>query len=362
MEKENKKSKVGIIVICAIIIVAIAAGAFYYINSTKPKNVVVSQINKVADNYREEVLTKKEKTNMTVTLAANVETENETLKYIAQYINDTKLTFNVQADMASKKALMGMDVNYQNSDLIKGNVYYAEDKNIYAFVEGLSDKYLKINAGEALKNIPIGIATDSEKSAKIVQILKNEITSKLDDKYFSKENAEGMTKNIIKISGAELKQKVIEIAKDLRQNQEFLNCFDNKEEIIENLKEIENKLPTQTEYDQYNVEASIYTKGILAKTVEKVEIKVTSPTSGEMTETITKVDNNNVKVELNIPNAAKITLNIGIKRENTTTLDNINVSNSIDVNNISEQEQATLYTNLMNMKIYQLFSSLIPTE
>lgn len=399
---EVKKSKKGLWICLAILIVAIIAVlAYKFLTPQNPKDVFVSKINEAMSGTTS---MKSDKMNATLALSANIETDNEELKQVAQSVNQGKVTLNVQTDSNTNKMSMSADVDYQGSNLLSGKVFYQKgDKNAYVYVKDLFDKYLKFNMeealgdeedlAEALEVSDFGKVLDENKANKI---FANTLKENLKDEYFSKEKTEDMDKVTMKLTVAELKTVYVNTMTSLKNNQEFLNCYekaDKVKEILEKANELVNEI--DDEYDNATVEVSLYTKGSLNET-KKVEFKVVVSEKEEGTFTLTKVDANNyefnvtakteesnmpVSVEAlngkvniqkvdndtkkitvvvdNVPEVGKVTLNIETKMTNTTDLDSVDVSNSVDVNNMSQQDMMTLYTNLTKMKIYSLFGGLL---
>jgi len=399
---EVKKSKKGLWICLAILIVAIVAVlAYKFLTPQNPKDVFVGKV----QNAMEGTTTQnQEKMNATVALTANIETTDEELKQVAEYVNQGKVTLNVQKDSNTNKMSMAADVDYQGSNLLSGKVFYQKgDKNAYVYVKDLFDKYLKFNMEEALGDeeelaevlevSDFGKVLDQNKANKI---FADTLKENLKDEYFSKEKANDMDKVTMKLTVAELKTVYVNVMTALKNNQEFLNCYektDKVKEILDKALEVVDEI--DNEYDNATVEVSIYTKGSSSET-KKVEFKVVVSEKEEGTFTLTRVDANNYEFNLtakmeednmpvsvealngkvniqkvdnntkkitvvveNVPEVGKVTLNIEAKMTNTTDLDSIDVSNSVDVNNMSQQDMMTLYTNLTKMKIYSLFGGLM---
>ena len=393
-EKTTKKSKKGLAIVLAIVIIAALVGGYFLTKSSNPKNVFVSQINKTLDNYGTEYKKISDKINSTVTLTANIDAkEGSDVAQMSEYVNNSKLTLNVQADTANKKFLMAADVDYKNENFLNGKVYYQNgEDNIYVYVEDLFDKYFKIDLSQVydeeelqqFKNLAeqnMGQKIDFEKISKI---LKQEIDSNFKDEYFSKETVDGMTKNTMKLTVKEWKTVLTNIITNLKNNQEYLNSFSNADE---QKKYLEDALEMIKEIDEEDAttEISIFTKGFNSEFV-KLEMKVTEDNKEEALVVVEKQDDSNfaftvkddedevkgtVKVEKQgnnmkltvateeIPDFGKLTLNIESKMEETTNLDSVDVSNSVDVNNMSQEDMLTLYTNLTKMKIYSLLGGFL---
>lgn len=363
MENSNKNSKKGLAIVLIIIAVIVAGVLFYFFRPVSAKETFVRAINSTIDYSKEKYLKTEETTNTTITLSGKIDTQAESGKEIANYINQSKLMFNVQADTKNKRALLSADVDYQNENLLSGKIFYQNDGKIYFYVQDLFDKYFKYDINELLndeedkgqiKEFLTGTASEKNDMAKASQILKGVISENLKDEYFSKENTNGMTKNTMKLSSTDIGTLAKNIATSLKDNQEFLSCFEKKEEMKKMLENV-SKNETTKQYNAY-LEVSIYTKG-LKKEFVKAECAITS--NGETVKfTIKneKIDNNTQKLTIEtdeIKDFGKVTLNIEVKNTNTTDLDNINVSDSVNINEISTQDTLKLYTNLTKMKLYK---------
>ena len=401
-EKTKKSSKAWLWILLIILVAAIAAGGYLYYKSLNTKEIFTSQVNQLFESYGEEFAKVSDKINTTVSLSANIEAQNEQIKPYAQIINDGKLTFNVQQDPSTKKTLVGLNVDYQNQSLIKGNVFYAEgDSNLYFFVQDLFDKYFKIDINKVLTDESqkqqlqdaLGgnmLLASKEDANKVITIIEKEIEANLEDKYFTRENVDGMTKNSFKISSAEIKQVIITIANNLKNNKEFLSCYKNQNKVIEILDTAVKEMSELTEKDESELEVSIYTTGLLTKEVKKIVFSIKASENKNATLTIVPIDENNYEYELsantsdsttsvqslkgtvkvektgnvekttivaeNIPSVGKVTLNVEVQNEQNTTLDTINVADSVDIMSLTPQQQAILSSNLTKMRIYSLIA------
>ena len=369
-ETPIKKGNGGVKAIVAIIIIAILAGvAYYFLKPTAPKDVFVAGINSALEKSSQKLGENVDKINATITLSGNIESNDEEVKKIASYINDGKITYNVQVDRSAKKVAMSANIDYKNENLLNGKLYYADgDDNIYFYVQDLFDKYFKFNLKESVKDeeelASIKEMFEGSSSSKIdfkkaSSIVKDQITKNLKDEYFSKEKVEGTTKNTMKLTVAEFKNVVKNIVTSLKNNEEFLKCFEKPEELKEGLEEIlEGIDEIDSDYDSKNVEFSIYTKG-MKNEVEKLEAKIPATQTDDMVLTIVETENNKFEITVDAAKLGKITLNMEVKNEKDTDLNNIDVSDSVDINNMTQADMIKLYGNLMNMKIYQYIAPLL---
>lgn len=372
-ETPTKKSKKGLVAVLAIIIIAILVGAgYYFLRPTSPKDVFVGGINSAFESSEKQLAEEVKKINTTVTLSGNIESSDEEINQVAKYINEGKISYNVQLDKETKKVLLSANVDYQNENLLSGKLYYANgDENVYLYVQDLFDKYFKFNLKEAVKDeedlssIQNLFSGDTSSTAgkidskKVVTILKDTIVSNLKDEYFTKEKVDGLTKNTMKLTITEIKQMIKNIATSLKDNQEFLNCFEKKEEIKEGLEDLLKEIDeTDADEEISNIEVSIYTKG-MKNEVEKFEIKLTNSKSEQMIMNMVETEKGKFVIDADIPEVGKVKLNIEVKNDTNTDIENVNVSDSVEINNMSQGDMLKLYGNLMNMKLYKYIAPLM---
>ena len=372
-ETPTKKSNKGLVAVLAIIVIAILVGVgYYFLRPTSPKDVFVGGINSAFESSEKQLAEEVKKINTTVTLSGNIESSDEEINQVAKYINEGKMSYNVQLDKETKKILLSANIDYKDENLLSGKLYYANgDENVYLYVQDLFDKYFKFNLKEAVKdeddlssiqNMFNGDASTTVgkiDSKKVVTILKDTIVSNLKDEYFTKEKVDGLTKNTMKLTITELKQIIKNITTSLKDNQEFLNCFEKKEEIKEGLEDLLKEInEADTNEGISNIEVSIYTKG-MKNEVEKFEIKLTNSKSEQMIMNMVETEKGKFVIDADIPEVGKVKLNIEVKNDTNTDIENVNVSDSVEINNMSQGDMLKLYGNLMNMKLYKYIAPLM---
>ena len=156
--------------------------------------------------------------------------------------------------------------------------------------------------------------------------------------------------------------------------------------ILKTVQEFDNK------YDTYSIEIAIYTKGFSNK-AKKVETRAIISENEEAKFVINEIDEKNydfsldikleekgmpitaealkgtIKIEdksdetkaisvvvENIPDVGKVSLDLEVSMSQDTDIENVNVLNSVDINNLSQSDMFKLYTNLTKMKIYPLIA------
>ena len=370
----TKKNGKGLVIVLAIVIIALLAGAAYYFlrPTATPKDIFVGGIEKVFESSTKKLGEDIKKLNTTVSLSGNIESSNEEISIIAQYINQGKLTYNVQLDTEAKKMLVNLGVDYQNENILNGKVYYASgDENIYVYVQDLFDKYFKVNVSEAtgneeglasidsIFNGEMSTANGKVDTKKVANIIKEALKKNLKDEYFRKETDNSRTKNTMILTVGELKTLVKNIITELKDNQEFINCFENKDEIKEGLEDVIEEFDgLNTTYDSNFIGVSIYTEGAKNE-VKTIEISVAISDTETFIMTIAETEENKYEVYANVPNFGTIKLNIEVKEEAATEIENVNTADSVDVNNMTQADQMKLLGNLVNMKLYKYIAPLM---
>lgn len=400
-----KNKKALIIIILAIIIVAVVAGYFVCTSQTKAKTIFTSELDNVLSKLENKGGVNTQSTSMT--LSGSLETENDEYKSIADMINNSKITVNSQTDYKQMTENLGIEVEAQNQKFLKGNIYYEDgNDNIYVYVDDLFDKYFKIslndidqdgNLKETL-NALFENTSEGDKTATITKILKNEIEGNLKDEYFTQENVDGFKKSTLKLTFEQFKTLITEICSNLQKNEEFLACYKNKTEINNVLNELVETLnESNEEYNNAIIEISLYTKGILAKELCKIEIGI-SEEENNVKFVLNKVEDDNyefkvniktdennivanvetlngtIKIEkisdsskkavlnVNVPDLGKVTLNIEYSSVKNKELDKVDIENSVETNNLTEEDANKILQNLNKMPIGSLLGMFLGEE
>ena len=392
-----KKIKYLIIALVAIAIILVA-GYFTLFSKTKASTIFNSKIEETIKNLGNtgayNSLTTK------VSLSAGIETEKNEYKDLENLLNKLKFTINSETDYKQKTQYFGLDAIYEDEEFIKGNVYYADgDDNIYFYLNGLWDRYLKMNLkdidhdGEIRKSLNVFFNSTSKKEiiSKVKKILNSEIQGKLKEEYFKQETVEDKKKSTLKLTIAELRTIIKEICDNLQKNEEFLSCYDNPTEIKDTLADLVDGIDKGTkEYDEIVFEVSLYTKGMFANEIVKIEISLKKGEDNNVTFSMNKVNDENyefnvniktnennmtasidtfngtLKIEknsnnerkyilnANVPDIGKVTLNMEVSRSENKELEKVDVSNSVDINNLTEEDSQKMAANLQKMPIFNL--------
>lgn len=408
--EENKKSlKMPIIILIVILALILIGGAVYVSANQQPKKIFTDSINSYIDELGGE--TEEVKTlNATLSLGININNaQNEEVTKVAEYLNKAKLTANVQMDYEQEKELVKLGLDYDNEKVLDAKLSYKnQEDNAYGYVEELFDKYFAIpfdedtraelaSIFEECKNLSAG----DNSSDKAIDFIESSISDRLKDEYFSQEEARidvdgkeiNTKKSTLTLTVVQLKEVLSGLVEDLKKD-EFINCFadEDKEEVKESINEIETSLNELKESlgDDENaiMKFNIYSKGINSEIVkfeiiaideseeynisilkndkETYKLLVTEKT-GEQTEevlnsiiTVKDVDDKttNITVALNIQDVGDITVDLQASYVTNEPIEDLDTTNSVSIDGLSEEDQEKIMSNLQNMKIYQIIQEI----
>ena len=372
-ENENKKKSKVLPIVVAIVIIALLAilGGLYYTNQQKPKNIFMNALN-LEENKEKDIKT----VNADLALDVNINSEDESIKQVADYLNKTKLSANIQLDLEQKKGIVKLGADYENEKVIDAKATYkVGEDNAYAYIEGLFDKYFAIPVDEETKNslntsieeAGKSLVEDKAKTEKTYKIFTETLSKNLKDEYFSQEKAEvdvngakvNTKKSILTLTAKDLKEVVKNVSKELKDNEEFLNCFkdESKTELKNELEELIKTLEDEGNTEEGTFIMSIYTKGFNAELV-KVEIVLTDKVN-TYNLSILKTEKDTYKVTVSVPEEGEVTANVKVSYKINEAIENLDTQNNINVENMSNEDMMKIYGNLQNMKIYKLISEII---
>lgn len=405
MEEENKtviteektsetKSKKGLvaIIIAIIILLAIAAGAaYYFMVYTKPENVFKRVVGQSIESY-ESSIEQSEYNTIKTKIGANVkvtpnEKDSET-KEVIDFINALDVALNVQMDKEQKQVVTKIESKYEDEDLLNMDVYVdVENKETYMYLKDFFDKYIEAEMDdesyETLAELFENTYTQEQQGnlKKAYKIMAAEFKNAIKTEYCSSEKTDNGTKNTISMTYKQLSEELVTVFTNLKDNEEFVNCYENPEEIKETLEDAINTLQEEDSIDDATIKISVYTTGIL-QNIEKVDVEAQS--EGEtVTIEVTKKDeenyelkisaggetitgniniqkqddkNSKLKIEMDIPNFGKVEANLDISCELDTEIDKADTSNSIAPDEITESDYNTILKNLEKTKLYELIN------
>ena len=384
-EPVKSNSKLGLIIAIICLIAVICGAAWYIMQKNNPKSIYNAQIDKL---FAYEEGKKGDVTKANVDFGMNVDTDIE--NDLIDLINDTKISVNVETSESQNDAIVGLKLASDNKNIFDADVKLeSESKNAYVKLGDLYKKTVEVDASEIFESMD----TEVEDPMTFLQkvnlkkaelIAKKTIKDELKDEYFTAEQAEvegeKLKKNILSLTSKQAHEVVSNICTNLSNNKEFLECFEDQEEVKNTFKEIEDQLK-DAEEDDLTYEVAIYTKGFKQE-IKKVDVAMKSDDQKATIE-IRKVsdedytfkfgssmsgddiisgdvkyqklgDNEyNLKVSLNSKDAdMKLGVDLHIVTEYADSFSDFDTSNSVKLDEISDDDMMEIYNNLMESDLY----------
>lgn len=407
VKKPKKKGLIiGIIIAIALVIALILA---YFLILTKPQFIFSKAIDKIfaveSENYNS--------IKMDATINASIESKDTSIQDQLAEIEKFTLKAGVQMDIEEKQEIVNLGLEYDNNPVIDAQMYY-NNEEMYAYFDGILDKYIQLDVGEDAKEEMKQIfeTTSPEKmedAQKIVKIIRDEIKTQIKEVgEFEQEKTtisvgekeKKVTKSTLKLSQEQFYTIISNICTNLAKNEKFLKlCKDDT--IGKDLEELGKEIKNAEADDINNVEISIYTKGILNKFVgvdlgiyveeqkttillsfvKENENTYSYKVSGKMSTANMDLAKGKIEIEKNKDNKeekeGKTTVTAEILNTNTLEtidtkieidysaeynkgIDKIDVSNSVNMNNLTQTDMTTIVQNLMTRPLIgDILSSLM---
>ncbi len=400
-KKANNGSKHSVITLVGIIaVVAVVIGALCLVlfGSKSPEKIYKGMLSKAINE----------------SLAGDAATANsaivESTVKISTDIDDAKdmldglaVDAKVQYDRAAQQAVVDLNVakgkeKYLNlkamGDLV-AKVAAVEESNLYSkmvkadipdeFYEGLEEVLGKDYTFE----------TDAAANKKAAKILYSTIESNIKPEWFSKEKVTTqdngkLTDNMLTIRETELEDLIVATVKSLRTNNDFLNCFTYRDEIVDMLDSIQDEVEDMSDEDVvYTVH--LYTKGnkfagaaivhrdeyyeeeeiieIEKKSKKEYEIRFETNDGSdlEVLQTIkvvaNKLDTNDIDVEvtIDIEDEGYITVAATTNAKYNKSIELLDVSKAVDYTELTEDDMQEIMDNLQESPLYDLVEQFVGT-
>lgn len=390
----KKPKKKGLIIggIVLLILIIAILGVTYYFTSSKPEKLFNSYIDKLFASKVEDYNSVK----MNSEIKLSGELKDSEAKQVFEEIGKCVLKMGTQVDVEKKQEIVDLGLEYDKKSVIDAKIYYDEGK-IYTYFDDIFDKYIEIDMNEYQKEALKEVFETADKNQikntqKAMKIVRDELKAELKEQgEFEKEKTEidigdkeeKVTKNTLTLSQKELYKLIENVCSNLAKNDDFLECFEESPKDM--LKEIVEDIKDEKVEGKNNVKISIYTKGISNKFVGmdiSVNIESNSQTQTliftvleedkdvysyavGMKSSFMKVDLISGKVEIDkekdskneqegkakitmeIAELGKISLEMTYSAEYNKEIDKIDVSNSVKMNNIKEDEVEAIMKKLM---------------
>lgn len=368
---KSGSSKNGLAVaIIGILVLLILGGLGIWYYTTNKADVMV---NKIIDKVFDGVTFKNEENSeITYDLSLNIKSENLESEAL-DIINNTKVKGSIYINSKDKYTLINLGAIYEDKELLSFDAYY-NDNTIYLQEKSIYDKYVSINIPEELQTEINNMYTINEKDINIVKKgIKNALKNALKEETFIKEkvdtniNDKNTKANSLKliINDENRKEILTKISKYLKDNDEFLDSMSNLTDSTS--QEIFNSLESLTENytNTYTTTTVIlYTTGITNE-LAKVDIK-SEQNEKEVSRVVCESDtcdiqiiNDGEQMNMNIlMNETSSTIKINGKmgkddvsltlnlKENYNKKGAPKINESVNIDEISEEDMNTIMTNL----------------
>ena len=400
-KKANNGSKHSVITLVGIIaVVAVVIGALCLVlfGSKSPEKIYKGMLSKaINESLAGEAATANSAiVESTVKISTDIDDAKDMLDGLAV---DAK----VQYDRAAQQAVVDLNVakgkeKYLNlkamGDLV-AKVAAVQESNLYSkmvkadipdeFYEGLEEVLGKDYTFE----------TDAAANKKAAKIIYSTIESNIKPEWFSKEKVTTqengkLTDNMLTIRETELEDLIVATVKSLRTNNDFLNCFTYRDEIVDMLDSIQDEVEDMSDEDVvYTVH--LYTKGnkfagaalvhkdeyyeeeeiieIEKKSKKEYEIRFETNDGSdlEVLQTIkvvaNKLDTNDIDVEvtIDIEDEGYITVAATTNAKYNKSIELLDVSKAVDYTELTEDDMQKIMDNLQESPLYDLVEQFIGT-
>lgn len=402
--KKKGNTRTGLLIIAIILIIAIVGGlVYYFVFYTKPDRIYKRLIESSINSYTNALKDADYKTSKTsIKLNADVNTDNDYIdEDILDLINKTDIGIEIQTDNEDKRFVLNLESNYDKESLLNMQMYSdIDDEKTYIYLKDLLNKYIEVDMDDSEFYSSFSELLDSQKVSsdekislqKAMEIIKKEVTNTIKPEYCSsqKEDIEingktiNATKNTMKINAKQLKDELTTVCDNLKNNEEFLNCFEDEEDVLDSLEDILDSLEDIEEDENSQIEINLYTTGLMNNVV-KISMTVHSDDEENITMVFTKAEENKydlefleddkslftgkinmtekndnegtIQLELNIEEFGKVVINIDYSQKYNEDIDEINVKNSVKSDKLTTSDEKTLLTNLQKSKLYELIES-----
>ena len=301
----------------------------------------------------------------------------------------------------NKKMVAKLESDYKNEDLLDADLYLdVEKEKLYIGLKDIFDKYIETDVeseiDESLTELFEVANTKGSKDNinKANKILSNELKNVVKTEYCSSEKQEitinnnkiNTTKNTISMTFEQFSNEFIAILSNLKNNQEFLNCYEKPNEIKISIEDVIKTIEDEKDSisnENVTIKFSIYTTGITHKIIkidmeiqeddetikisiikideQNYELEIYDPNGNKVVKADIKQVNDettNCVVEVNMEDAGKVVLNLDISckiNENVETFDERNV---IREEEITQQDYIDIMKNFTKSKLYEVINEL----
>lgn len=395
--KRHSIITIGIILAVVIVIVAIILISMSLMST--PEKLYKKLVSSVSNSFDSAL----EFNSANVSINADMSTDIEELK---ESVDGLNLGFNVQYDKEIEEYIAKVDVQKgQDPYLNLTAMVNLLDKKLYIGESNLYDKLICIDIPEEqINNIRVALSEQSnnlntDDLKNITKIVTDTINNELKADMFTSEkitvNVDGKDKkvkdNVLSITYDELVELVNNVAENLKKNEEFMSYFQDKTYVEQALDDFVNDVEMMDEYDY---ELHIYTSGLFNSVVGfafvqtdnileesyVLEFLKQNNVSGTVTfdlvsgadkarvlsanMLINEATNNKVDMDISMDlrEQGNLTLSLEILSDYNNGIEALDVSNSININDMTDEDLQQILGSLMTTPLFGNLAQMGETE
>lgn len=340
-------------------------------------------------------------TSNSANINASVELSTD-IKEIKEVVDGLKVATNVQYNLSDKQVVLGLNLDKKTDSYLSLNsMVDFKDNQVYLSEPNLYDKVIKVEIPEEYQDMIkeyLGeddfAPVDKAVAKKAAKEIYSTIDANLSKDLFTSEkvtvNINGkdkkVTDNKLTITFEQLKSAVESTTKSLKMNNKFLECYKDRDQIIEALDVIEDAVDELDE-EEITVTVHYYTSGLTnkfvgvaivasndygnevifevvntEKNVYEINLKETQYSSTETVATAKLVVNKSTNKEkdfslsMDVEDEGNIQLRVVTSEVYNKGIEALNTSNAIEYTDITDEDYEEIYNNFMNSKLYEVFS------
>ncbi len=391
-EKKPKKKGIIITVVILVLMALIAGGVFAYFKlvKNKPQAIFEKAISK-AFEMTDNMPKNEGKVNLELTVSLN--STDQDMSMANTYLKMFKLNLTTEKNDEKKVinqniSISALDETIVSADLlIQNNKAYVFLKDIYSrYIELPEDTFDGFNLNDLFENDISG------KSQEMLKEIKQILLDAVKTKELKQENVEvddqKLTKTTLKLNSKDVEQIVeklsnvasefsaVNTAKDIVESKQLINeeenSSDNYLEVSIYTKRFSGKI-VKTEFAMINVEDDMAIVGTISEEEEKTEITfAVNEDSTDIEDAITfctfeieEVNDNEgtMSIKFSIDEESTATVTVKYKVDYNDIIEPKNVRNSINANDLTEEDMNEMMTNIENNEfLYSIIQSLSTTR
>lgn len=271
-ENNKNKWLIPLIVVIAILVIGLIGGVGYLLlNKSKTTNIYYEFIDTLRDNLVavvDDAKVLENETGVTGNIKVNMASENKDVKKIAEIVNKLELTVDTNINYQDKQSSMTYGLNYNNTNLANLDLYLNNNK-AYANLNDLYDKVIDLNS----ENINLSEIWEIKKNKEykiIIEETADVLKKSLNKEFFTVSDENNLEKHTLTLKGNNLYIIGKNFISNLKSNKKLMNALievtgKSEQDIVEIIGEYVNDL----ENTQDKLVINIYLK---KNTVEKINV------------------------------------------------------------------------------------------